>query len=344
MRQLTVPVQAGSDVSMARWTVLAGALLVTTATTSFTATRMGSALVFATALPVPLLVLWRLRRVLLSRQEATHRAQLESARSALVARLAADAVTVDIATVRQAACRALAAELQCPVRLVPPDTVSASSGDVVAVGVGAAEEPSQVLEVHLAPGGAWSLSDDSVVHSVASVLGAAEARHRSEQRVRWAASHDTLTELMNRGSFMTALADAVAGAPPGAVAVLFLDLDDFKQINDTYGHTAGDAVLVTTARRLSDACRAGDLVARLGGDEFVLLCRSASDAAAAFGLATRVRDAVTQPIPTPVGEVRVGASIGIATNRKADMPEDVLRRADERMYQTKHWLPKPARA
>jgi diguanylate cyclase (GGDEF)-like protein len=292
-------------------------------------------MVLVTALPVPLIVLWRLRRVLRSRQDAVHRAELESARNALVARLAAGAVTGDVVALRAAACEELARELGCDVEVASVATAPDGPG-VVTVPVGPAQDATQVLVVRPAPGQAWSSSDEAVVHSVASVLAAAAARQRSEERVRWAAGHDGLTGLPNRSTLMSALDEAVVDAPAGGMAVLFLDLDGFKQVNDGHGHTAGDAVLVATAQRLRAACRADDLVARLGGDEFVMLCRAPSSRSAARGLAERVRDAVTQPVHTAVGVVQVGVSVGIAVNRLEDQPEDVLRRADERMYQGKH--------
>jgi diguanylate cyclase (GGDEF)-like protein len=288
-----------------------------------------------TALPVPLIVLWRLFRVLRSRQDAVHRAQLESARNALVARLAAGAVTGDVAALRDTACEELARELGCEVGMAAHAEAPAGPG-VLAVPVGPVQDATQVLEVRLPSGRTWSGSDDAVVHSVANVLAAAESRHRSEELVRWAAGHDGLTGLPNRSTLMSALAEAVVGAPPGGVAVLFLDLDGFKQVNDGHGHTAGDAVLIATAGRLRAACREDDLVARLGGDEFVLLCRAPSACSASEGLADRIRDAVTQPVRTHVGVVQVGVSVGIAVNRVEDQPEDVLRRADELMYQGKH--------
>jgi diguanylate cyclase (GGDEF)-like protein len=335
MREVTRPVGRASDVSMARWTVLAGALLATTAVTSFRPAGTSAVLVLVTALPVPVIVLWRLFRVLRSRQDAVHRAQLESARNALVARLAAGAVTGDVAALRDTACEELARELGCEVGMAAHAEAPAGPG-VLAVPVGPVQDATQVLEVRLPSGRTWSGSDDAVVHSVANVLAAAESRHRSEELVRWAAGHDGLTGLPNRSTLMSALAEAVVGAPPGGVAVLFLDLDGFKQVNDGHGHTAGDAVLIATAGRLRAACREDDLVARLGGDEFVLLCRAPSACSASEGLADRIRDAVTQPVRTHVGVVQVGVSVGIAVNRVEDQPEDVLRRADELMYQGKH--------
>jgi diguanylate cyclase (GGDEF)-like protein len=143
------------------------------------------------------------------------------------------------------------------------------------------------------------------------------------------ATHDTLTGLANRAL----LEQHLRAAPPASpVAVLLIDLDGFKPINDRHGHQAGDQVLIAVARRLDGLLDGHGLAARLGGDEFaVVLPADGPDPAT---LARRITDAVAEPIPVPGGPVSVGASVGVA----AGLPHDadrILREADAEMYRTK---------
>ena len=149
---------------------------------------------------------------------------------------------------------------------------------------------------------------------------------RDESRLATLAMHDPLTGLGNRRSLM----DALDHATTASLALLFIDLDDFKTINDTHGHEAGDAVIVETGRRLLEHTRADDRVARLGGDEFVVMCAhtTVEDARA---LALRIADALQQP----VGDYRVTASIGIVASAPETSPDDLLARADAAMYRAK---------
>ena len=120
----------------------------------------------------------------------------------------------------------------------------------------------------------------------------------------------------------------------GETTLLFIDLDSFKQINDVYGHEAGDRVLRHTSQRILDGTRASDTVARLGGDEFVVLCESTNrDEAAA--MARRVIDAIRQPIMIDGTPLIVTASVGIADAGVASTAEDLLRGADVAMYRAK---------
>lgn len=146
-------------------------------------------------------------------------------------------------------------------------------------------------------------------------------------RLHRAARYDELTGLANRRSFF----DALAASPPGAV--LYCDLDDFKPVNDRYGHSAGDEALRQVAVRLRDTVRAGDTVARLGGDEFGILC-PASTAADAEALAARIRAAVEGEMDLVAGRIRIGISIGIAhTTDRLDA--ESLAAADRELYAAK---------
>ena len=159
-----------------------------------------------------------------------------------------------------------------------------------------------------------------------------------ETRLRHQAFHDALTGLPNRALFFERLGRALArlrrdGSP---CAVLFLDLDRFKDINDTVGHDAGDRLLVAVAARLGGGLRDGDTLARLGGDEFTVLLEHVAAAPEAVRATTRLLDALAAPFILDGQEYRFTASIGIALGR-ADhaRPEDVLRDADIAMYRAK---------
>jgi diguanylate cyclase (GGDEF)-like protein len=164
------------------------------------------------------------------------------------------------------------------------------------------------------------------------------ARREAQQALKQIAYHDGLTQLANRRSLYEAIAEAIA-AGGGGTALLFVDLDGFKAVNDQYGHMAGDAVLAEVAGRLRRAVRGEDLVARHGGDEFVVLLRPLPQDHAgelAVQAADRVRAALADPIDTPVAQFSITASIGIALHpRDGTSPDQLIRVADDRMYQSK---------
>jgi diguanylate cyclase (GGDEF)-like protein/PAS domain S-box-containing protein len=152
------------------------------------------------------------------------------------------------------------------------------------------------------------------------------------------AFHDPLTGLANRSLFSDRLHHALdrarrTGEP---VALLLVDLDDFKPINDTYGHQAGDAVLVELADRLRTEVRASDTAARLGGDEFAVIIEDASDPDATAALAARLLVALSGPVLLgPVDVCTVGVSIGAARSSTASTPDTLIRSADEALYEVK---------
>jgi diguanylate cyclase (GGDEF)-like protein len=174
--------------------------------------------------------------------------------------------------------------------------------------------------------------------AVANVVSGAVDRNRTEEEVRHAALHDALTGLPNRTLALDRLEGALARRRRDGrdVAVLLLDLDLFKLVNDSYGHGTGDDLLVTLAPRLQDAVRPSDTVARLGGDEFLIVCEQLEGAHAAIQVAERVSHAVSQPIVLRSGEHFVTASIGIAMADSADREtETLIRDADAAMYRAK---------
>ncbi|WP_433222699.1 putative bifunctional diguanylate cyclase/phosphodiesterase [Dactylosporangium sp. CS-047395] len=149
------------------------------------------------------------------------------------------------------------------------------------------------------------------------------------------ATHDALTRLPNRALFNERLAGVLGGSAVRPVSVALVDLDDFKIVNDTLGHGAGDALLVAVSARLAAGVRPGDLVARLGGDEFVVLL-DAIDPAEAELVAQRMVAALAEPVLADGHELLVRASIGIADGRTGDEPGELLRLADIAMYAAKH--------
>jgi diguanylate cyclase (GGDEF)-like protein/PAS domain S-box-containing protein len=161
-------------------------------------------------------------------------------------------------------------------------------------------------------------------------------RKAANERLRHAATHDELTHLPNRAEFMRGLTDVLAhGRQAGRFAVLFIDLDGFKLVNDTLGHLAGDRVLAVTARRIRGASRPSDLVARFHGDEFGVLLRDA-DAAAARAVGERILAELRAPIAVAATPVFVRSSIGIVVGDASYVDaEEVVRDADAAMYHSK---------
>lgn len=154
------------------------------------------------------------------------------------------------------------------------------------------------------------------------------------RRTAYLASYDSLTGLANRIVFQRALEEACADAAESRSAVLYLDLDGFKQVNDTLGHATGDALLFAVAQRIRNCVREGDLAARLGGDEFAILMQNATEQAAAL-LAQRVLEGVSHPVFLEGHKVEVRVSIGIALSMPSLPPAALLDNADRALYQAK---------
>jgi diguanylate cyclase (GGDEF)-like protein len=161
-----------------------------------------------------------------------------------------------------------------------------------------------------------------------------ELRER-ERELRQQALHDPLTGLANRSLFAERLREAI-DQEHEVTAVVFLDLDNFKNVNDTFGHQAGDEVLRATAARIRDCLRPSDTAARLGGDEFAVLLPDVPDASRAMAVAQRIREAVEAPVATGGNIVVVGASLGVSLGTAESVRiEDMLERADAAMYRVK---------
>ncbi|MBM2615846.1 GGDEF domain-containing protein [Actinoplanes sp. LDG1-06] len=165
---------------------------------------------------------------------------------------------------------------------------------------------------------------DGLVRLLAGALRAVEEQ----------ATTDQLTGLANRRRFHDRWASAL-GESVGPTALLYIDLDGFKPVNDTFGHEAGDAVLVAVAHRINSLVRTGDVVARLGGDEFAVILPWTDDETAE-AVAGRIVEALSEPFDTPTRPVFVGASIGVITAHSGANPDAELRRADTAMYAAKN--------
>ena len=161
---------------------------------------------------------------------------------------------------------------------------------------------------------------------------------KAEERAQFLATHDDLTGLPNRWMFAEAVNDAVkAGHGYGHLfAVMFMDLDRFKNINDTLGHAAGDVLLIETAKRLRECVRRSDVIARIGGDEFVILLREVSDQSQVARIAQKILTAVVKPLAIHGHECRITGSIGISMFPTDALDEETLiKNADAAMYVAK---------
>ncbi|MGY1603084.1 putative bifunctional diguanylate cyclase/phosphodiesterase [Geodermatophilus sp. SYSU D00815] len=174
--------------------------------------------------------------------------------------------------------------------------------------------------------------------SQAEALAAAHRLQEQADELARLALHDPLTGLANRALMRDRLEHALAARRvPRRDAVLLLDLDDFKSVNDVFGHGAGDAVLTEVARRLQACVRPDDTVARLGGDEFVVLMEDVDGRADACAVAERLLAAIVRPVPWGTERFEVGCSIGITLTGTRDRrgPDELLRDADIAMYAAK---------
>ena len=170
-------------------------------------------------------------------------------------------------------------------------------------------------------------------------------RKQAEERLQHEALHDALTGLPNRTLFMDRLGHCLGCRQPHGAAVLFIDLDHFKWVNDHLGHLAGDRLLKEAGHRLAGCLRPDDTLARLGGDEFAVLLDRVDSADTAIQVAERILEALATPIRLEQGPVTTSASIGIALSRSSEenkggqeeaaQPDDLLRDADTAMYRAK---------
>ena len=208
----------------------------------------------------------------------------------------------------------------------------------ISVAIEGREHPYGVVTAHTRERRHFTSEEVGFLTTVANVLAAAVERTREEELNRHAALHDPLTGLPNRVLALDRLNYGIGRRRRDGtdLAVLVVDLDRFKLINDSLGHEAGDELLLELAPRLGDAVRAEDTVARLGGDEFAVICPGLNGVRDVITIAEKLAAAVARPFVLSSGERFVTASIGIAVGMRAgDTPETMLRDADVAMYRAK---------
>lgn len=225
------------------------------------------------------------------------------------------------------------------------DALSAGLAAVFTFPLAHGNTPLGALDLYRDAAGALSAAYLVVAQTLADVASAyllnAQARDdliNAAAVAREAAMHDALTGLPNRVLMMDRIKHAFRRSQRSGTmsAVLYLDLDRFKSINDMYGHEIGDEVLVAVAERLTKHLRSGDTLARLSGDEFVILCEGLDDPSQAAAVARRLDASLDEPFVVTGRELRVTSSIGVAfADAYEHDPEQVLRYADTAMYQAK---------
>jgi diguanylate cyclase (GGDEF)-like protein/PAS domain S-box-containing protein len=178
---------------------------------------------------------------------------------------------------------------------------------------------------------------DGAPQYLLSMIEDVTERRRAEQRVSYMASYDVLTDLPNRAQFTEQLAKAMRAATRGGsrAAVLCIDLDHFKEVNDSLGHAAGDKLLRTVANRMRQCVRADDTLARLGGDEFAVIQSGVRQPRDAELLARRLLDSIREPVELDGQQVFVGMSVGIAFSTPGIDEGELVKQADMALYEAK---------
>jgi diguanylate cyclase (GGDEF)-like protein len=174
--------------------------------------------------------------------------------------------------------------------------------------------------------------------AIGQIAEVSRQRKKLQEELAYEAAHDSLTDLPNRAEAMSLIRAALSRAQRSGelVSLLFIDLDGFKLVNDTFGHPAGDELLRVVAHRLRGAVRDGDVVSRLGGDEFVVLLEPVADVAVAMAAAQRIVEVVSEPVVIGRDTARVGASIGVAVNEDSRTDaEQLIHEADVAAYRAK---------
>ncbi|QJE02165.1 EAL domain-containing protein [Massilia forsythiae] len=214
----------------------------------------------------------------------------------------------------------------------------ARAGNAGVQGVEAVIRHAHGHALHVLFNGSVRRGADGVLESVTGLMTDITDRKQAEHRLHELATHDTLTGLPNR-ALLHERVQAMLGrcAADAAVAVMFLDLDRFKEINDSFGHELGDELLCEVAARLRSALRPGDVVARLGGDEFVVAADCGSGAAAAARIGAKLLQTLTAPVRIGAQDVIIGASIGISLYPQDGTTRELLfQAADTAMYRAKN--------
>ena len=221
---------------------------------------------------------------------------------------------------------------------VPAMLRHAGATSIAAVTIADAGRTFGVLEAYATQSRRFSTDDISFLQSIANMLAAAIDRKRAEQNIRRLALEDPLTGLPNRILFRDRLSQCVASARHRRrlLAVMLLDLDHFKDVNDTLGHPSGDRLLAAVAARLRTCSWDNEPPARLGGDEFALILVDVTDREHAAAIARKVIGSMAEPFFVDGHEIRLGASIGITIcPNDDDDPDNLLRNADLALYRAK---------
>jgi diguanylate cyclase (GGDEF)-like protein len=252
-----------------------------------------------------------------------------------------------VLTVVESASPFVSADLRHDPRVTPPEPLlrrGVVSG--LAVPVRGSQAVVGVLAVHSRHQRWFDRHDVAVLKALASVVATAWEQAVHREQLGHQALHDPLTGLANRILFMDRLehvltrrADGDDRGDTNDAAVMLVDLDDFKRINDSFGHAAGDELLKAAAHRLRSAVRPQDTIARLGGDEFGVVCEDVADEADAVGVATRMRTVCAEPVDLSGSVQSVSASFGITLSRRTGAPprdaEALLAEADAALYRAK---------
>ena len=212
------------------------------------------------------------------------------------------------------------------------DLAQAGASAAIEVRVPRGDDRQRVVEIH-----GTNMEDERAIGGRLLNLRDTTDRKGMEEQLKRMALHDPLTLLANRSLFRDRVEHAVAVSKRNgrSVAVMFVDLDNFKRINDSFGHAAGDRVLHKSAQRLVKATRNGDTVARLGGDEFAVLLENLTGREPVMEIAARIVESLQEPLDLPGADARIAASVGIAFSSADDGVEELMRNADVAMYAAK---------
>ena len=281
-------------------------------------------------------------RLLVVDEDATHAARLQALLREALGDDADIALCHDVSDLHRAlqeqsvACVVLALSSQDTANTLDP-VLSSVDGEPVVV-VADDEDPQAALRAIQEGAQDYVLDPAADTDALSRAIRHAIARKQTETRLARQALHDPLTGLPNRELMLDRLNVAVARSRrrPTSLALLFLDLDGFKRVNDTLGHEVGDELLVEVARRLQAVLRPGDTVSRYGGDEFLILCEDLRGRSEAMRVAERARAAIGEPFRLRDREVTVEASVGVARARRTPIDgQALLHKADVAMYRAK---------